>query len=322
MAIDIESPRQLVTSVLSGALQPYSFTTTYYTAITALIEGIFERRSPSLPPLDTLPQLTCLANNGTLAHAIPISATWAIVRLAAKLFDDLEDGDVTATPHRLNEASGIMALLPLLLQPLLERGVSNAKFHAISEALFTAILEAGAGQHHDFDAIAATGITVTPTDWLAIARAKSGTLLRWAAWAGAFVSDASPLANIYGEYGESLGVLVQIADDYYDTWGKRHRDLTTGTVSLPLCYTAYVLRDTHQGIDALWQQAKQGDSSAAATLLHYINESGAFLFMQETATLVWEQLNQALDRTNGHPDMVAQLRAIASPFYTPFAKTV
>ncbi len=319
--IDSESPRRLVATTLARALPSHNSTAPYHATLATLTEGIFPQNPASLS-LDTLPQLTCLANRGTLAHAIPVSATWAIVRLAAKLFDDLEDGDIPPTPLHLNTASGTMALLPLLLQPLFEQGVSETKFHAIAESLFTAILEAGAGQHQDLELSTATTISLTPTDWLAIAYAKSGALLRWAAWAGAYLSDTPTHAEAYGKYGELLGVLLQITDDYYDTWGHGNQDLASGSLSLPICYTAYVLRDRENDVEALWQRAKRGDGTARASLLKLMDETGAFYFVQETATLHWNQISDTLNRTQGDPLVLSQLRNIAAQFYTPFTKQV
>jgi len=68
-------------------------------------------------PLTLLPLLTCRAAGGDPRQALPVAAAWRSLHIAAKLLDDVEDGDVarisaapTDPPRVINLATGFITM--------------------------------------------------------------------------------------------------------------------------------------------------------------------------------------------------------------------
>ncbi len=187
-----------------------------------------------------LPTMVCEACGGCARHAVPVTAAWQLVRVAAKLLDDVEDGDIGSQRGAIvNIANALLFIAQLLLERL---ALSGDRARRVADELQRAMLRAAAGQHADLCAQAAALTALDPDSWLAIARAKSGELFGWATWAGAYVA-AAPQSTLdaYREYGSCLGVLVQVADDFNGIWHPDGvSDLAVGRVSLPVCYARMV----------------------------------------------------------------------------------
>jgi two-component system sensor histidine kinase ComP len=131
-----------------------------------------------IPAISSLPRLVCEANGGDPFLAAAVTAAWQLVRMAAKLFDDIEDGQLRGDlSEGINLATGLLFLASLALGDLPERAVSVDRVHALNQALNRAMLRACAGQHVDLSARRTGTTAIDPNDWLEIAWAKSGELL-------------------------------------------------------------------------------------------------------------------------------------------------
>jgi geranylgeranyl pyrophosphate synthase len=81
-------------------------------------------------------------------------------------------------------------------------------------------------------------------DYLRILKEKTGVLFATACQCGAILAGASPsIQNALYQYGESLGIVFQIADDFMDLMGdedtlgkKPGQDFVEGEITLPLLY--------------------------------------------------------------------------------------
>ncbi|HZB96075.1 MAG TPA: hypothetical protein VE268_08950, partial [Herpetosiphonaceae bacterium] len=76
-------------------------------------------------PITLLPLLTCRAAGTAMEPALPVAAAWRALLIAAKLLDDVEDGDVTRMsadttnpPQVINLATGFLAIAGLALSQL------------------------------------------------------------------------------------------------------------------------------------------------------------------------------------------------------------
>jgi geranylgeranyl diphosphate synthase type I len=202
-----------------------------------------------------------------------------LVRLAAKLLDDVEDGESEGAPaEAINLATGLLFVAPLVLRGLLEQGISGDCVLCLEEALLRAELYACAGQHIDL----ATGQSdiddVGPDTWLEIAQGKSGSLLGWAAWAGALVAGADEgVLSGYHAYGCHLGVLLQVADDFKGVWSPGGVcDLVAGRPNLPVCYALHVAGEKERiQLETLLAQAVRGDRQAKAQAQQLLIDLGA-----------------------------------------------
>jgi geranylgeranyl pyrophosphate synthase len=193
-----------------------------------------------------------------------------VIHRAAKLFDDVEDGEADHPAKTLNAGTGLLFVAQLALGKLPEH-----QAWPISQALSRAVLHSCAGQHLD---LTASHTQTDPETWLDIARTKSGSLLAWAAWAGAWLAggDEPTLAG-YAKYGSHLGILLQVADDFNGVWGAEGMsDLVSGQLSLPVCYALSILEgQARNDLVALLERAVGGDKTAEETAQQQLIGLGA-----------------------------------------------
>jgi geranylgeranyl pyrophosphate synthase len=226
-----------------------------------------------------LPVLTCQASGGEPRTAVPVAEAWQLARLAAKLLDDVEDGESeTASAEAVNAATGLLFAALLTLRESLELGVFADRVLRLERTFHRTGLRACAGQHADLMA-GQLGIDGTdPDTWLEIARSKSGGLLGWAAWAGALVAGADEHAmSAYHGYGRHLGVLLQVADDFNGVWSPDGTcDLTARHPILPVCYALHVSQGKERDrLEALLDRASRGDREAEVQAQQLLIDLGA-----------------------------------------------
>ena len=264
-----------------------------------------------------LPILTCQACGGNSGPGIIVAASWQLVRIAAKVFDDVEDGETSLTPDLLNAATGFLFVAQLVLERLLSYGVPVPLVHEIATQLSAAMLKSSAGQHADLTARCVDSMQWNPDSWLEVALAKSGELLAWAAWAGASAAGADQdVRNCYREYGSRLGIVLQIADDYNDVWGAHGTsDLATGKMNLSVCYALSVMaEDERWHLLALMEKGQQADRRAEAGARDMLVDVGAQHYTLCAAALqrglAQAALSKAAPTTRG--SLLAQQQLVAS----------
>ncbi len=176
-------------------------------------------------------------------RAVPVMAAWYALMLAARILDDLEDGDTQGMPwaklgasRTVNVATGLIMAAPLALLQLRQRGVTADKLLELLEATQRAALQVSAGQRDDL---------AQEEGWekgWGIAEAKAGEPFALACRAGAMVGEGAPWqVDRLGEFGQHLGVLTQIADDISGVWKALGRsDLAAGRKTLPVLYALAV----------------------------------------------------------------------------------
>jgi len=256
--------------------------------------------------IGALPSLVCEVSGGNPGRAGPVTITWQLLRLAAKLFDDVEDGEVSyPSAEVINLATGLIFLAELSLAELLQHNVPPDRVERLAQALNRAWLWACAGQQADL-ACQAGMMNLDPDTWLEIALAKSGEPCAWAAWAGALVADAGEQTlTCYREYGRHLGVLLQVADDWNGIWHPRGAsDLAAGRrctqrPNLAVCYALSVTKaEERSRLEALLAQAAQGDSTAEAHARQLLTDLGAQGYLLVVAQVQHQQAIAALRDAN------------------------
>jgi geranylgeranyl diphosphate synthase, type I len=243
---------------------------------------------------DTLlivPALVCVACGGSVRQVLPVCGAWRLLHAAAKLLDDVEDGDTRGGwAEVINLAIGMVFVGQFLTHRLARSGLDPLRVLRASQAYSQAGLAACSGQHDDLLAD-----DPDPDRWLAIATAKSGALLGWAAWAGALAAGAQEhVLAAYRQYGTRLGVLLQVADDYNGVWHPdAASDLATGRPTLAVAYALSVGgADEQRQLRAQLAGARAGDSGAAEQARALLAGLGAPAFLLAVARL---QQRQALD---------------------------
>jgi len=209
-------------------------------------------------PFTLLPILCCQAVGGDRLSHLPerttgcdnlpsdgrqatvVISAWRLLFLAARILDDLEDGDAdnalwTAIgPARtINVANGLIFAAQLALAYLRRWGMADWLFLAIHEDFNHTALRICAGQHNDL----AQEETSLDSYWETVA-AKAGEPFALACRAGALVGGGSPQqVALLSEFGHNLGLLMQIGDDFHGVWDPSGRsDLAAGRKTLPVLY--------------------------------------------------------------------------------------
>ncbi|MCL5952743.1 MAG: polyprenyl synthetase family protein [Chloroflexi bacterium] len=265
------------------------------------LNSIFGRELQDHPAdlgIRRLPALACAAVGGDPTLAEPVTAAWQLIRLAAKLLDDVEDFDVaTEAPLMVNVATGLVSLAPLVLRELPTRLLQDMA-HDINLELQRAIMRAAAGQHADLSGAQKESRTEDADTWLEIAVAKSGELLGWATWAGALVGGADAQAQgCLRAYGIHLGVALQMADDFHGIWGSpRVSDLAGHHLNLSVCYARSVLKnDSLEQLETLLSAARQRDKAAEIEARELLVNLGAQGYLLTAARVQQRQALAALD---------------------------
>lgn len=231
--------------------------------------------------------------------AIPITAAWQFIRLAAKLFDDVEDGESgDRSAEFTNLATGYLFAAHTALEKLPEYGIPWEPYQRLKNEFNRACLETCAGQEVDLSTRWDRAVP-TPDDWLDVARAKSGVLFAWASWTGALIAGASKaVQDALWEYGLHLGILVQIADDYNGIWSSPSQsDLSAQRVTLPVSYALFVANnDEHETLISVIREANQGQPDALAKERNLLTILGAQKFMLAAAQVQRQAAIEAINR--------------------------
>lgn len=309
---------QLIARLVEETLRGDPLTEAYATAILQRIDRWAGAATPELS-VACLPLLTCQAVSGASERAVPVGAAWQMLHIAAKLFDDIEDGDADDPAADLNLATAVLTTVPLLLATL---DASLPEIQQLTQAAQRAVLVASAGQHADLLSARADAAAVDPERWLSIARAKSGALLGWAAWAGAVVGGANaPTLDYMRRYGEQLGVLLQIADDFVGIWHpERISDLAARRLSLPVCYALSVVApDERDALSNLLERAAVHDAPSQSAARQRLIDLGAQAYLAVTARVFQQHALAALREIDPASQMTQPLAALVEDIFPRLA---
>ena len=193
-------------------------------------------------PFLLLPILCCEAAGGDEDQATAVAAAWFLLCLAAKVLDDVEDGDVyqglwstIGTPQAINAATGLIFASQLALARLPRLGADRELALSLLEGFNRTALQMCAGQQADLT----EGSDLSLECYFSIAGAKSGEFFALACRAGALLGTAKVAP--FSEFGYNLGVLIQMCDDFEGIWNPQDRsDLAAGKRTLPVIYALTV----------------------------------------------------------------------------------
>ncbi len=303
---------QIIHTVFSEALSR----TPFHDHLCRVVDGLADG-STSCGSIASVPALTCAAAGGDMVKAAPLVAAWELVRLAAKQLDDIQDRDESTSADAINTAIALVFAAQLAIARLSQRKWS-ARFQQVSIALSRAVVRSAAGQHADLMASRRNVERADPDAWLEIALAKSGELVAWAAWAGALVGGANERMVLrYREYGRRLGVLLQLADDFSDTWYLKERsDIATSRLSLATCYAWSVTNEqVRVRLQTLFEQANKGDKMAESQARQLMIDLGAQAFLLVTARLQQRHAMAALRRARCINEVLPSLVALLNQMF-------
>jgi geranylgeranyl pyrophosphate synthase len=197
-----------------------------------------------------LPVWVCANLGGRPENALDIGAGLELLHNATLVHDDLQDGDryrrgQPTVWHRWGSAQAINAGDALVFQGI-GRILRAPAGQRAAEAVCRAMVRVTEGQTMEFQlqlpAANPDALPPTPANWNAMALRKTGALLGACLQTGAIAAGAdAPTVVSAAEYGEALGLLFQVQDDYLDLVGDKGReapgsDLMEGKLSFPVVW--------------------------------------------------------------------------------------
>ncbi|NPV09428.1 MAG: hypothetical protein HPY83_15895 [Anaerolineae bacterium] len=234
-----------------------------------------------------LPVWAAEAVGGASRLTLDVAAAWCGLYLAAKLLDDLQDGDpsilgsAVSTPSILNTATSLVFAAQGCLAGSGADGQSSTRVSLAAE-FYRYSLEVAAGQELGMQP-PPEGEKVLPWAWEVLQK-KGARPFALACRAGAISGGASAEAvEVLTELGQCIGETVQLMDD---ALGLRARDVgDIRSVALPLAYGLSVGNEEEvQSLTSLAAAAGNGDSEAAESLCLLLEGMGAMRYLSIRAS--------------------------------------
>jgi geranylgeranyl pyrophosphate synthase len=211
---------------------------TLFPRFQGLLEAAINNRMPSTehPPWLMLPIFTCEALGGDAEQAHHVAAALEVGRIAAACLDEWQDQDthgalwrVVGAERTVILATAMIALSQLSLSRLADLGMPATTVLNLKREFELSLLQMCEGQDADL------GDDLSLGDYEAVAGAKSGSLFRLGCRAGALVAETpAEVVARYGGFGQALGVLVQVWNDFQGLAGLRGKKDTGHRRALPI----------------------------------------------------------------------------------------
>lgn len=182
---------------------------------------------------------TCLSAGRDWRSALWPAAGAELMMAAADVFDDVADLDpgseaTVSTGKLLTAAAGLLALSGAAVAQVDQDGASARTAVALGQLLGSEFARAANGQ--------AASLDTEPTDALTAyqqSSAKSGPLGSLIARLGArTATHRMDLVELYGQFGWSLAVRSQLANDTRDVSRPEKADIRAGARTVPLTFTS------------------------------------------------------------------------------------
>ncbi|MFZ1397671.1 MAG: class 1 isoprenoid biosynthesis enzyme [Candidatus Promineifilaceae bacterium] len=249
------------------------------------------RETPSLY-VDLFPTLACIAAGGASVTAVPTTAAWILFILAARLFDDLADGQQLAPEWSQFEpaTSSAMGLFALgAANSALAHIGSEIAFKEISLAFNQALALASKSQQLETETL-----ELSVERYLGTIAAKTGFIFAVGAWTGGMVAaekPCQPTVQALYDYGLNIGIMDQIVDDCQDLAA----DLAQGIWTLPVFYALSQAADKgRHDLRTALTAARGGDEEAVETAVSLIDTYDAIHWSLIAATAYQQRALSAI----------------------------
>lgn len=217
------------------------------------------------------------------------AAAWLGMYVAAKLLDDLQDGDYSFVGEDISPsvATNLALVLIFAAQKCLvgnENMGDAARRVQLLEVISDASLRMIAGQQ----ACLQLNLEGDPlrTSW-AVARAKGGIPFSVACRMGAMsVGADGQVVDALGQYGEHIGEAIQAIDDANGILAQEVADLSSPSGSLALAYALAVAEgEDRETLQELMSQHRAGESGAAEQIWALLESMGCLRYLSVEATV-------------------------------------
>jgi geranylgeranyl pyrophosphate synthase len=249
-------------------------------------------------PAALLPVWVCRSAGGQSHRALPLSAAWCLLHIAALMLDDVEDEELGSTSwpemtpsQAVNVATALTFVSQLALEHLCQVETDADLVLALWGTFSRAIVQVCSGQHLDL-----LGPAPTLEGYWRVAAGKSGEAFALACRAGAMLATRdSRLIDHYARFGYNLGILIQIGDDFEGLWhASGPGDLANGARSLPIVYALSVgSPEVRTRLSSLLARLP-GEAEVANEARQMILDLGALHYMVAQAELFRSRAERAL----------------------------
>jgi competence protein ComQ len=261
--------------------------------VQGIIQGAFDPANFHSNALATLPVLFCELKGGRREQTVPVVSAWTLLRYAARLLDDVQDGHRagagTEIGPALNVSTGLIFTACGALSRLVNYGVDAATAGDISQTFYKVLLQVCSGQHLDLTLRAPT----LEVNWQVV-EAKTGSFVGLICWAGARLATGDrQFLSLCRQFGSNLGVLDQIRDDLADLWDSERQtsDLKQSHMrGLPAIYALSVLPpDRRRQLQTFLETACSSVTDAEEKARQLIIESGAGVYLAVQSNLYYKR---------------------------------
>ena len=195
-----------------------------------LITNYRQKRINTGVYIDIFPALVAVASGGDVQQAIPLAASWTLFMFAARMFDDLLDGE--GHEHEWWQGETAVSTTGLFAIGAANYALSYlddcARQREIAEA-FNKLLAMAAKVEGKRPLSKHASIE----DYFADIASKTGLVFATGAWSGGVIAGgAESTLNALYQFGLKLGMMEQIVDDCQDVLV----DLEKGVWTLPIFY--------------------------------------------------------------------------------------
>ncbi|HZF54565.1 MAG TPA: polyprenyl synthetase family protein [Polyangiaceae bacterium] len=231
-----------------------------------------------------LPVWVCENLGGRPEAAFDLGAGLELLHNATLVHDDLQDGDRTRRGHPTVWARFGTAQAINVGDALIFTGLARIARAPAAPWLLESILEAlgrvveGQAMELQLQLPASSPEALSPTleTWERMARAKTGALFGACLRAGAAAAEVSQtVIERAARYGEDVGLLFQVQDDYLDLVGDKGRDRRCAD-----------LREGKRSFPVVWA-LEHGDAAAVAIIRR--------LLAAPRDSRTWEQVDDAYE---------------------------
>lgn len=231
-----------------------------------------------------------------------VAAAWHLLHCAARLLDDVEDGEAENPVPELspaiaiNSGTALIFIAQLILASLHDSTLGPQRVLDLIVVFNLATARMANGQTSDLALNASTSPTLELIH--RIAGLKSGEFFALACRAGALLSNAgSSEVATCADFGYNLGILVQISDDFRALWAPNRRgDLTTAHRTLPIAYALSVADPVTAHQIRTWLAQAPNDQDILFELQALLADLGALHYTVLEAGLYHARAREALLR--------------------------
>lgn len=187
-----------------------------------------------------LPLIVCEAISGHCEQALPAASALQFFKVAAEVFDDIEDMD-SSESLLVKYGSAVATNVATTLLILAERGITRLERRGVEPHTIVRAMDvinsfyttACAGQHLDLSLTAK--IAASEDIYLQVVEMKSASTVECACHIGALLATTNQeLINTFTTFGHNLGMASQIANDILGI--TRGSDIVKPKITLPVIY--------------------------------------------------------------------------------------